>query len=235
MVIGGFEKLSLLDYPDHLAAIIFTKACNFRCHFCYNPQLVLTDKSQNKEGFVLDEQGLLSFLESRRGKLDGVVISGGEPTLQPDLMDFIRKVKDMGYDIKLDTNGSNPEVLQSLLVARLIDYIAMDIKSGPTNYERVINVPLDYKKIEKSVKMIMTSGLPYEFRTTLVPGLIAEDDLVEMGSLIKGADKWYLQKFKADVDLVDSDFGGRPAYTSAEMKKFETIGSAYVNFCQVRG
>ena len=240
MIIGGLEKLTLLDYPDHLAAIIFTQGCNFRCHFCYNPMLVLpregTDvKNKKEKGFSqIPLEDLFLFLRERFGRLEGVVITGGEPTLHPDLPDFIRKIKEIGYLVKLDSNGTNPEMLARLLDEKLIDYIAMDIKAPLDRYSEVVGVPVDCQKIAESVNIIEKSGLPYEFRTTVVPGLLRREDFHGMGGLIKGAAKWYLQKFKSDTDLVDKSYAGQSGYSEKEMQEFAAIGGEYVDLCAVR-
>ncbi|MBN2854039.1 anaerobic ribonucleoside-triphosphate reductase activating protein [Patescibacteria group bacterium] len=238
MIIGGLEKLSLLDYPNHLAAIIFTSGCNFRCHYCYNPMLVLPQKVKdvkNKEDLsLISSEDLLLFLKERFGRLEGVVITGGEPTLHPDLPDFIRKIKKIGYLVKLDTNGTNPEMLEKLLKAKLVDYLAMDIKSDALNYEKAVGVKVDFKKLEKSVKIIMASGLPYEFRTTMVPGLVDKEIFLAMGNFIKGAKKWYLQNFKSDTDLVDASFKDQKSFTLKEMKEFVKLGRGFVDLCDDR-
>ncbi len=240
MIIGGLEKLSLLDYPDHLAAIIFTQGCNFRCHFCYNPMLVLPRKGEdvkNKEekGFsTLSTEDLFLFLRERFGRLEGVVITGGEPTLHPDLPSFIKQIKDIGYLVKLDTNGTNPEMIKELIKEKLIDYIAMDLKAPLDKYKETTGVEVDCDNIEKSVKIIISSGLPYEFRTTVVPGLLVKDDFRKMGEIIKGASKWYLQNFKSDTELVDANFKAQKGYTAKEMTEFASIGKEYVNLCEVR-
>jgi len=239
MIIGGLEKLTLLDYPDHLAAIIFTLGCNFRCHFCYNPMLVVPRKkgeNKNKKGLslILDKD-LFDFLKERFGRLDGVVITGGEPTLHPDLPEFIRQIKKIGYDVKLDTNGTNPLMLKKLIEAKIIDYIAMDIKAPFSKYEKVVNIKTNFKNLEKSVKLIKSSGLPYEFRTTVVPGLLEKADFYEMGEMIKGASKWYLQNFKSDTDLIDANFKKVVAYSNKEMKEFVSIGRNFVDVCELRG
>jgi len=231
MIIGGLEKLSLLDYPEHLAAIIFTQGCNFRCHFCYNPQLVLPDK---EKGPALLESDLFLFLKQRQGKLEGVVITGGEPTLHPDLPEFIRAIKGLGYLVKLDTNGTNPEMLAGLIEAKLIDYIAMDLKAPLAKYSRTAGIAIDCHNLEKSVKIIKTSGLPYEFRTTLVPGLIEAADIAAMGQTIKGATKWYLQAFKSDTDLVDTNFRSQRSFSPKEMRSMAEIGRKYVQLCELR-
>jgi pyruvate formate lyase activating enzyme len=241
MIIGGFEKLTLLDYPDHLAAIIFTQGCNFRCHFCYNPMLVLPRegedvKNKKEKGFSpLSTEDLFLFLKERFGRLEGVVITGGEPTLHPDLPSFIKQIKDMGYLVKLDTNGTNPEMVTELIKAKLIDYIAMDLKAPLEKYEETVSAKVDCDNIEKSVKIVIDSGLPYEFRTTVVPGLLVKDDFAKMGILIKGASKWYLQNFKSDTDLVDASYKAQKGYTAKDMAEFAAIGREYVGLCEVRG
>lgn len=237
MVIGGLEKLTLLDYPEHLAAIIFTQGCNFRCHYCYNPLLVLPrNGSDDREKGLspLSPQNLFLFLRERKSRLEGVVITGGEPTLHPDLPEFIADIKALGYRVKLDSNGTNPEMLKRLITAGLIDYIAMDIKAPLDRYSEVVGAPVNCQNLEKSVKIIKTSGLPYEFRTTVVPGLVRKEDFDAMGATIQGAAKWYLQSFKSDTDLVNAGFQGQSAYTNQEMREFATIGRKYVDLCEVR-
>ena len=241
MIIGGLEKLTLLDYPDHLAAIIFTQGCNFRCHFCYNPMLVLPQvgkdvKNKKEKGFSqLSTKNLFLFLSERFGRLEGVVITGGEPTLHPDLPSFIKKIKKIGYLVKLDTNGTNPEMLSQLIKEKLIDYIAMDLKAPLDKYKEVVGAPVNCKSLQKSVKIIMTSGLPYEFRTTVVPGLLDRKDFASMGEIIKGASKWYLQNFKSDTGLVNASYQSRAAYNNKDMEDFAAIGRKYVDLCEVRG
>jgi len=239
MIIGGLEKMTLMDYPEKLAAVVFTKGCNFRCRFCYNPLLVWPDKEADAKKYektysLIPEDEFFLFLESRRGKLDGIVISGGEPTLQLDLPDFIKKIKSMGYQVKLDTNGTNPKVLSSLLADNLLDYIAMDLKAPLTKYEKIVGVKVNCQNLEKSVKMIINSGLPHEFRTTVVPGLHEVSDFVAMGGTITGAAAWYLQKFKSDTPLVDHSWEKKPAFSSAEMEQMAAVGRNYVKKCEVR-
>lgn len=240
MIIGGLEKLTLLDYPDYLAAIIFTQGCNFRCHFCYNPMLVLPQTGKDVEiekekGFSpLSTEDLFLFLRERYGRLEGVVITGGEPTIHPDLPEFIKQIKEIGYLVKLDSNGTNPEMLDELIKAKLVDYIAMDLKAPLLKYEKTVNVKLDWENIKKSVKIIIESGLPYEFRTTVVPGLLEKNDFEEMGQMIKGAKKWYLQTFKSDTDLVNQEYYQKKAYTKKEMAEFVEIGRKYVDLCELR-
>jgi pyruvate formate lyase activating enzyme len=239
MRIGGLEKLTLIDYPGHLAAIVFTQGCNFRCHFCYNPQLVWprSESSDNikEKGYLgWSQDDLFLFLAERKEKLNGVVITGGEPTLHPDLPDFIRKIKDLGYDVKLDSNGTNPDMLEYLIKEGLIDYIAMDIKAPLDKYEQVVGAPVDLRRVEKSVRIIKESGLPYEFRSTLVPQLLNEEDIEAMGRLIEGARAWYLQDFKSDTELVNGSFRNKQAFPAAKMDDLAKIGQRFVPNCQVR-
>jgi pyruvate formate lyase activating enzyme len=247
MIIGGLQKFSLLDYPGHLAAIIFTQGCNFRCHFCYNPMLVrppddlsyASASTDTKDGAEakdhrLSLSDLFVFLAARAGKLEGVVITGGEPTIHPDLPDFIRQIRELGFKIKLDTNGTNPEMLAGLISEKLVDYIAMDIKGSPKRYSEVAGVEVNLEKVKKSVKIIMKSGLAYEFRTTLVPGLVDKQDLKAMGELVKGAKKWYLQQFKSDIDLVDNDFRGAVGFKASELKEFAQTAATYVISSELR-
>jgi pyruvate formate lyase activating enzyme len=191
----------------------------------------------------INEDDLFSFLKSRQGKLDGVVITGGEPTLHADLPEFIRKIKNLGYKVKLDTNGTNPERLELMVNGQwlmvnenkaLIDYVAMDLKAPLEKYEQVVGVKVDLDKIRESIKIIMNSGLPYEFRTTVVPTLLDKNDIEKMGQIISGADKWYLQKFKSNVNLVDERFRNQAAYNNKEMGEMVEIGKEYVQFCDFR-
>jgi pyruvate formate lyase activating enzyme len=251
MLIGGLEKLTLIDYPGKVAAIVFTSGCNFRCQFCYNPMLVWPSKetesvqSKNTAGHprnkeqdnnpsLYSEDDLFLFLKNRAGKLDGVVITGGEPTLHPDLPEFIKKIKDLGYAVKLDTNGTNPAMITKLLKVKLIDYIAMDLKAPENKYQAVTGIKVNFQKIKESVKIIRASGLPYEFRTTILPVLLSDKDVASMGSLLKGADKWYLQKFKADTELVNPNFKIEEPYSSQEMDELVAIGKKYVKLCAWR-
>ncbi len=200
------------------------------------PQQGTDGKDKKEKGFPdISERDLFLFLKKRIGRLDGVVVTGGEPTLHPDLPLFIEKIKKIGYDIKLDTNGTNPQMLQKLVKTKLIDYIAMDLKAPCEKYAKVIKVEAECNKIKRSIKIIKNSGLPYEFRTTVVPGLLFKSDFAKMGKMITGAEKWYLQKFKSDVELVNSKFQRKKPYSNKEMEEFATIGKKYVKQCKVRG
>ncbi len=231
--------MTLIDYPGQLAAIVFTKGCNFRCHFCYNPLLVWPDRETDEKKYektypTVSEDEFFLFLNSRRGKLDGVVITGGEPTLHRDLPEFIKKIRALGYKIKLDTNGTNSLMLEKLLAENLLDYIAMDFKAPYDKYEKVVGISVNCQEIEKSVKIIINSSLPYEFRTTVVPGLHELADFSKMGQEIAGANAWYLQKFKSDTELVDRNLETHASFTDKEMEEMAVVGREYVKICEVR-
>ncbi len=233
MIIGGLEKLSLIDFPEHISAVVFLKFCNFRCRFCYNPMLVLTDKE--KDPHSLPEEDFFLFLKDRIGKLDGVVISGGEPTLQEGLKEFIRKIKELGFSVKLDTNGSAPDVIRDLLKNNLIDYIAMDIKSSFDKYEEVIGLETDLNKIKESIDIIKKSEIPYEFRTTLIPGLHKEEDLFEMAKELGKVDKWFIQKFKSDTDLIDKELENKKTFSEKELRQMVKKIKEISSNCEFRG
>ncbi len=212
MKIGGLQKSSLIDFPGKIAAIIFTQGCNFRCGYCHNPELLSAVSNLSLGG-----ESVLNFLESRRGLLDGVVISGGEPTLQEDLSDFLQKIKSLGFGIKLDTNGTSPDVIQALLSKNLIDYIAMDIKAPLEKYPEITCTKIDIKKIRKSIEITMNSGLEYEFRTTVLKSQLSTDDFDAIGELLCGAKKYYLQQF-VQSKILDETLRIE-TYTDEELQK----------------
>lgn len=195
MLLGGFQKMTLIDYPGKIAATVFTAGCNFRCPFCHNPELVAIDPG-DMSLFREQEKKFLDFLEGRKGLLDGVCITGGEPTVQADIVPFMRKLKDMGFLVKLDSNGTRPEILEEIFREGLADYVAMDIKNSAEKYAETAGTAVDMDKIRKSIRLIMESGADYEFRTTVVPGLHEEEDFDGVASLIEGAKRYYLQIFR---------------------------------------
>ncbi len=202
MIIGGIQWMTLLDYPDHIAATVFTAGCNFRCPFCHNPELVLPNLVPDVSS-PLDE-AFFSELKSRRGFLDAVVVTGGEPTLQTDLLQILGRIKELGYLVKLDTNGTRPALIQRALENGLADFIAMDIKAPLDAYDRMSGVHVDIATIERSISMIMRLAPQYEFRTTAAPGL-SIDDLLEIGRWLEGSRAYWLQTFQVPVEkgLVD--------------------------------
>lgn len=212
MQIGGVQKTSLLDFPDKISAIVFTQGCNFRCGYCHNPELIVL-----RNELAWTTAGFFEFLETRKGKLDGVVITGGEPCLQNDLIDFIKDVKSMGFLVKLDTNGTFPDKLQKSLP--YIDYIAMDIKAPLDKYSEITRVNVNCENIQKSIDIIMNCGIDYEFRTTVLKSQLTFGDFEKIGQLIKGAKKYYLQKFVASKTL-DESLMNEKTYSN---KEFEEI------------
>lgn len=228
MDIHGLNKTTLLDYPGRVASTVFTGACNMRCPFCQNADLVLDPASQPR----ISEEEVLAHIRKRKGIITGVCITGGEPTLQKDLLDFMRKIKDIGMDIKLDSNGYRPEVLRQVIHEGLADYIAMDIKSSPAGYERAAGVPIDMSRIRESISLIMGSGSEYEFRTTVVRELHDEATFEDIGELIKGAERYFLQSY------VDSDrviLPGFSSYSKEELEKYCNILHKYVKTVSIRG
>lgn len=221
MTIHGLNKTTLLDYPGRVAATVFTGGCNFRCPFCHNASLVLDPNSQPS----IPMQEVLSFLNKRKHILSGVCITGGEPTLEPDLSGFLTQVKGFGLSVKLDTNGYRPDVIADLLKQGLLDYIAMDIKSCLSRYPRVCGVASpDVNKIRESVTLIMSSGIDYEFRTTIVPTLHSMEDLVTLASEIKGCKAYYLQPFQDSGDILGGHFGTySPSELSAILAEIQKI------------
>ena len=191
MIIGGYQKLTLIDYPGKIATTVFTVGCSFRCPFCHNPELVLKPGIRNDS-----EKEFFEFLRKRKEKLEGVCITGGEPTIQPDLVGFIEKIKKMGFSVKLDTNGSRPDILRNVIQKKLVDYIAMDIKDSPEKYQKTTGGKADIERIKLSVDMIMNSRIPYEFRTTVVPGIHTEKDFEKIAKWISGAWAYYLQEYR---------------------------------------
>jgi pyruvate formate lyase activating enzyme len=215
MKLGGWQRLSLIDYPERLSAVLFTQGCNFRCPYCHNPELV--DPKRFQEPLPIEH--VFSFLQTRQGKLDAVCITGGEPSIQPDLITFVEEIKKMSYLIKLDTNGSHPEVLATLVEKNLIDYIAMDVKGPLSKYREMAQASVDTDKIRKSIHLIMDAGVAYEFRTTVVKSLLTKGDFKKMGALIKGAQCYVLQKFVPSKCL-DRGFMKETTYSDEE---FETL------------
>lgn len=191
MLLGGFQKLTLIDYPGKIATTVFTVGCSFRCPFCHNPELVLSPGVSSNV-----EKEFFEFLEKRKGKLEGVCITGGEPTIQPDLTDFIKKIRNLGYFVKLDTNGSRPDVVRNIIKEKLADFIAMDIKGTPEKYKETTGGKADIERIKLSVDLIKNSGIPYEFRTTVVPGIHEESDFDEIAKWIGGSMAYYLQAYQ---------------------------------------
>ena len=229
MNIGGIQKTSLLDYPDLISSIIWTVGCNFRCPFCYNKDLVFGNVEN------IDEKDIIHFLNKRKGLLEGLVISGGEPLIQNDIVNFCEKVKKIGYYIKIDTNGTSPEKLQKLIDKKLVDYIAMDIKAPKKKYSDLTNTKTDITKIEKSIDIIKKSNLDYEFKTTFVPNLLKKEDIIEIAKWLKGAKKFFLQQFKSDASLISSKLELIVPYSKEEFLDIIEKIKPFFKICKARG
>ena len=225
MKIGGFQKTSLLDYPDRISAIVWTSGCNFRCPFCYNKKLAIG----TAELFPEDE--ILSFLSKRKHLLDAVVISGGEPLLHDDLIDFIHRIKNLHLLVKIDTNGGFPDKLDDLLEHHLIDYV----KAPKKKYHQLSGSKVDISEIEKSIDLIKTRAPAYEFKTTFIPGILIKEDIVEIGKWLNGAETYFLQQFKRLLPLVSKDLETAVPYPKEYV--YETLAAIKPFFkrCAVRG
>jgi len=230
MIIGGLQKTSLIDFPGKVSCVCFVSGCNFRCPYCHNPDLV-----HHPGRSFLDEDTFLAFIRERRGFLDGVVISGGEPTLQNDLPAFLSLIKREGYAVKLDTNGSQPRMIGELMGKRLLDYVAMDIKTDPSLYPQYLQREIDPDIIRSSVKLIMGSGIPYEFRTTCVRPFVNAETMETIGRLIQGCFLYVLQPFSRVRILRPEFFENRKAgYDQEEIMQLKTVAEKWVGKCIVR-
>lgn len=224
----GFQKMTMLDYPGKVACIVFTGGCNLRCPFCHNALLVT-----QVDNVVYDEEEIIEYLKKRKGLLDGICVSGGEPLLQVGLESFLQRVKELGYSVKLDTNGTFPARLKSLVEKGLVDYVAMDIKNCKEKYELTTGTnSFDISKIEESVNFLLSGKVDYEFRTTIVDGLQETQDIVKIGEWIKGAKKYFLQNFVDSGNLIGS---GLKAVSLDKLKEFEKIAKSSVEKIALRG
>lgn len=231
MKITGIQKLTLLDYPGTVACTVFTAGCNFRCPFCHNAMLVLPERIE--ENYLTDDE-VFDFLKKRRGVLDGVAVTGGEPLLQAGMAEFLGRVKALGYKIKLDTNGSNPGLLREIVENKLVDRVAMDIKNSPARYAQTIGLEaFDISQVERSKELLLEGQVDYEFRTTVVKGLHTAEDMLDAARWIAGAKEYYLQQFKDSGDLVFPQ--GLEAYSEKEMYALADAVREIVPTVQVRG
>ena len=243
MEIGGLEKSTLIDYPAKVACTVFLIGCNFRCPFCYSAELVLPEKIKLQPR--ISEKEFFDFLKKRKSLLEGVVVCGGEPTLNKDLPDFIKKIKKLGYRVKLDTNGSNPEMLKELIKKKLLDYVAMDIKaprgakfpipnSQFQKYDEATGVKADLNKIKKSIKIIKDSGIDYEFRMTVVPAIHAKKDIIQIAKEISPAKKFYLQNFRPEK-TINPKFEKIKPYSKDFLLEIKEEIAGFFDICEVRG
>lgn len=226
MRLGGLMKMTLLDFPGRIACTVFTLGCGFRCPFCHNASLV----THPEEG--LTEEELFSFLEKRRGVLDGVCVTGGEPLSQPDLPAFLRRIRALGYAIKLDTNGAHPAALRAVVGEGLVDYVAMDIKNSPQKYAATVGLPEMPRGVTESAAYLLSGAVPYEFRTTVVEELHEPGDFLAIGEWIRGAERYFLQRFTDSGDLIGE---GMSAPSVERMEACLAAVRPYVPAAELRG
>ncbi|MBR9699158.1 anaerobic ribonucleoside-triphosphate reductase activating protein [Candidatus Woesearchaeota archaeon] len=229
MLIKGLQKTTLIDYPGKLACTLFVGGCNFRCGYCYNSDLVF-----NKDVEEIHLEEIFAFLDSRRRYLEGVCITGGEPTIYPGLADFCDRLKKMGYLVKLDTNGSNPHLLKKLISRKLVDYIAMDIKAGMENYSQVIDTKANQEKLKESISLIMDSGVEYEFRSTIIPDIFTDEEMKKISLLIKGAKKYYIQQFRPDSKSIAERYREMNPLPAEKLQEFKKIIEPMVKEVSIR-
>lgn len=232
MIISGIQKMTLLDYPGKVAATIFTFGCNFRCGFCHNPELVHNEKRIAENQWT--EEAVLNFLKERRGLLEGLVITGGEPTMHHDLPEFLQQVKNLGFLIKLDTNGTNHQMISDLRKKGLVDFWAMDIKNSYPKYFLTVDKTFELSEIEKSIDLIKAGPEDYEFRTTVVEGLHEPEDILAMAQMVEGAKKYVLQKFISRSNLVNPEFIGRKSISNEELNNLAKACEQWVGKCEIR-
>lgn len=231
MQVTGIQKLTLLDYPGTVACTVFTAGCNFRCPFCHNAMLVLPEQIETN---YLTDGEVFDFLRKRRGVLDGVAVTGGEPLLHRDMPEFLSRIKELGYKIKLDTNGSNPALLREIVEAELVDRVAMDIKNAPESYAETIGFErFDIAPVEQSKNFLLEGSVDYEFRTTVVRGIHTKESLIGAAKWISGAKEYYLQQFKDSGSLVMGE--GLSAYDEKQMHELAEAVREYVPTVEVRG
>lgn len=228
MKLSAIQRFTMLDYPDKVACIAFTPGCNMRCGFCHNPEFVLPEKIAEIQGNFIGEETFFRFLDERRGLLDGVVVSGGEPTIWHDLPEFFRQIKERGFLTKLDTNGNNPKMLKKLLQEKLVDYVAMDVKTSLAEYSKLVGGGVKAENIAESIALIKASGIPYEFRTTLIKEVHSAEVLEDMKELLAESERYYLQMFRPGHTL-NPVFASYHAFSPEEMKgmvaKFQDVAT----------
>ncbi len=230
MKIGGLQKTSLLDYPDKLSAIIWTVGCNLRCPFCYNPNLVYNENLE-----YIQEEDVIIFLKNRKKKLEAISITGGEPLLQENIFEFIKKIKNIGYLIKIDTNGTFPNKLKKLIDENLVDYISMDIKAPKEKYNLLCGRKVNIKNIQKSIDLIKNSSINYEFRTTIIPNLLDKNDIIKIAKWLKGANQFFLQQFKNESPLLIKKLKEEKPYTKEYLNNVLAEIKPFFNKCNLRG
>lgn len=228
--IKGVQQTSLIDYPGNIVSTIFLSRCNFRCPFCHNPELVLDQVEED-----IPPEEVIDFLEDKKKWLDGICITGGEPTLHKGLPEFIKKVKSLGMKVKLDTNGTNPEMLSGLLSMNLLDYVSMDIKASPENYPDVTKVRVNMDKVRESIKLLQQSNIEHEFRTTVIPGHFDAKEAEAIGSLLRGSGKYFLQQYRNSDKVLEQEYQNIEPYLADKFEEFRTILLKYIENVEIRG
>ena len=232
MKICGVQGVSVIDYPGKIASVLFLGGCNFRCPFCQNADLVL--KAESLPGLDLEE--IMRSLEKKKGFVDGAVITGGEPLIHGEaLLSLMRRLREAGLAVKLDTNGYEVDLLQEVLAAGLVDYVAMDVKTSLSGYSKAAGKALDTRRIEQAIRLIKDSGVQYEFRTTCVPGIVEEPDIREIAALVSGAERYYLQQFRPNGPMIDSEYEAVRPHDAATLGWFLSLVSPSVQTCGLRG
>lgn len=232
MQISWIQKTTLLDYPDKVATIIFTLWCNFRCHYCHNFEFVLPEKAKKFLNDLITEKAFFNFLEQRKEFLDGVVISGWEPTLQKDLYEFVKKIKDMWFLVKIDTNWRDPSLIRKMIDEKLIDYVAMDIKNPIENYNKIVNSTFNKNDILETISILLEEKIDYEFRSTVVKWVHGEQEIEDMAKMIEWARKYFLQNYENKNIL--NDFFAWERFSLEELKTLKKIAEKYVKKCNIR-
>ena len=231
MQIGGLQKVTLIDFPGRIAATVFLIGCNFKCPWCYSKELVLPEEIKKQP--KISEKDFFNFLKERKGLLEGVVLCGGEPTINKELPDFIKKIKKASFLVKLDTNGSNPKMLEKLINNKLIDYVAMDIKLPRERYPEIFGKKVKIGNIERSIKILKQGKIDYEFRTTVVPTVHTKEDIIKIAHWIKPAKKYFLQNFQPEK-TVDLKFEKIKPYPQEYLVEIQKAISSFFEVCQVR-
>lgn len=231
MLIGGLQKVTLIDYPGKIATTVFLVGCNFCCPFCYSPELVLPEKIKNQP--TISFADFFNFLKQKRGILEGVVICGGEPTVSQDLLEFAKKIKKLGFLLKLDTNGSNPEILEKLIRKWLLDYVALDIKGPKEKYDFFAGIKVNLSKIEESINLLKEEKIDYEFRTTVAPGL-AKEDIFKIVKWIAPAKKYFLQEVNFKKEVIDEKIKNLPYLQRKDIQVIVNEIKSKFQTCEMR-
>ncbi len=233
MLISGVQKFTMLDFPEHTSAIVFTPGCNMRCGYCHNKEFVLPEEIKKISSSFIDEKIVFNFLEKRKGLLDGLVISGGEPTLQRDLKSFIEKVRNLGFKIKLDTNGARFEVLKDLVESGLLNYVAMDVKTSLSKYNELVGPLIKVQDIENSINFLKENRVPYEFRTTFIKEVHSTEIIEDIKKLLSGSDKYFLQSFRS-ANTLEEKFQCYNAFSKGEMIELKNEFAKFIKKVDIR-